>query len=220
MEIILEPIDTLKGTIDYICDELSKLTQMEKDEEKKINLSLDLNNPEYIMVTKETENVFLCAWYRKSGRNSFYCKAQDPKMHLDVREMVMIMSDLYLKEAFEDKCYKAYQLRWMLEHGYSLDDLYKVMLKYEKEMFDPDDFRASDGSMAYEMEFDESDLERSAMQARDIFLFEQGFGSAIVFAGKNEFLNEEYRKADYMDELLSMMPDSEKLKADYKKYCS
>ncbi len=220
MQVVLQPIDTLKGTTDYICTELSKCIHLQPGQEKKINLSLDLTDPEYILVTKdEGMSAYLCAWYRKEQRNSFYCSTDVCKMQTHVREMVMVMTDLYLKEQFEDKCYKAYQLRWMLEHGYSLDDLYKVMLKYEKEMFDPYDFRSSDGSMSYEMEFDEEDLERSAMQARDIFLFEEGFGHSNVFASKAEFLKSEYKDADYMDILLSMMPDSDKLKADYKKYC-
>ncbi len=124
------------------------------------------------------------------------------------------------KTKFEDRCYKLYQLEWMMSHGYSLDDLYKVMLKYEQDMFDPDDFRDSDGNLSYENEFNAEDLERAAMQARDIFLFEQGFGHGQIFACKEEFLDAEYHDAAYMKWLFETQVDEEadKLKALYTKY--
>lgn len=222
MEIILETIDTLKGTIDYICEELKKCAGLKGEEEKKINLSLDLTCPECILVTKvkAAKPYYLCRWYRNEQRNSFNCSADEGKMVNHVREMVMVMTDLYLKEKFEQKCYEAYQLDWMICHGYSLNDLYQVMIKYEKEMFDPYDFRDSNGDMSYENEFSAEDLERSAMQARDIFLFEQGFGKSLVFASKSEFLSAEYRDKAYMKRLLENMPDSDKLLSDYKKYAA
>lgn len=125
------------------------------------------------------------------------------------------------QEEFEQKCYGLYQLEWMMRHGFSLEDLYNVMLKYEKEMFDPMDFRDSDGELNYENEFDESDLERAADQARNILLFEEGFDGKQIFAPfRQNFLDAEYKDTTYMKQLFEMQDEKEKnkLKKLYLKY--
>ncbi len=220
MVVVIKPIDTLKGTIDYICTELKKCTHLEEGKEAKINLSLDLTKPEYILVKREKEMFrFYLKWYRNDNFTSFYVSENEERMIGHVTEMVAGMAAVYEKEQLEQKCYEAYKLDWMMSHGYSLDDLYKVILKYEKEMFDPTDFRDANGDLSYEHEFSSNDLERSAMQARDILLFEQGFGSGSIWACKNEFLDHEYRDADYMRSLFGRMRDGEKLKEQYEYFC-
>ena len=226
MEIITQTIDTKKRLIDYICDELRKCIHLQPGQREKINLSLNLTKPEFFVVEKdESRGVFSLGWYKD---NVFITNTKIStdinEMAKDVEGMVNEMSRHAAieaeKESFQERCYELYQLEWMMSHGYSLDDLYKCMLKYEKEMFDPMDFRDSNGDLSYENEFSESGLERSAMQARDIFLFAQGFGKGHIFAGKSEFLTNEYLDAAYMKWLLETKVDDEadKLKDLYRKY--
>lgn len=124
------------------------------------------------------------------------------------------------KEAFEKKCYELYQLEWMMSHGYSLNDLYNAMLEYEKDMFAPGDFRASDGSLSYETEFSEEDLERAGTQAKDHLLFGDGFGGGMIWASQDKFLSAEYLDPDYMKWLFETQVDTEadKLKKLYRDY--
>ena len=37
------------------------------------------------------------------------------------------------KEQFENKCYEAYQLDWMISHGYSLSDYRKLLSELASE---------------------------------------------------------------------------------------
>ena len=228
MEIIVQKIDARKGTIDYICTELRKLIHLQPRQEGKINLSLDLTKPEDITICKHEDKAgpwFSCSW--NIGKKHYVygnISCDITKMVQDVERMYDDVTAKVREEAekaiFEDRCYKLYQLEWMMSHGYSLDDLYKVMLKYEQDMFDPDDFRDSDGNLSYENEFDASDLERAAIQARDIFLYQEGFGGSQIFADKEEFLDAEYQDAAYMKWLFETQVDTEaeKLKALYTKY--
>lgn len=228
MEILVQKIDVRKGTINYICGELSKLIHLQPRQEGKINLSLDLTRPEDISVFKHEDEAG--SWFSFSwniGKKHYVygnISCDITKMVQDVERMYDDVTAKVREEAekanFEDRCYKLYQLEWMMSHGYSLDDLYKVVLKYEQDMFDPDDFRDSDGNLSYENEFNAEDLERAAMQARDIFLFEQGFGHGQIFACKEEFLDAEYQDAAYMKWLFETQVDEEadKLKALYRKY--
>ncbi len=220
MVVVIKPIDTLNGTVDYICSELRKCIHLQPNKEAKINLSLDLTRPEYILVKKEEKILrYHLKWFKGKSFSSFYASIDERKMVNHVREMVLTMSELCKREQFEQKCYEAYQLDWMMSHGYSLDKLYRLMLEYEKEMFDPADFRDSDGDLSYEHEFKKEDLERSAMQARDTFLYELGFGDGNVYACKNEFLDHEYLDKDYMYGLFDRMPDSNSLKKQYEDIC-
>ncbi len=221
MEIITQTIDTKKRLIDYICDELRRCIHLQPCQESKINLSLDTTKPEFIRVSKdEDEGMFLLDWIMPGHNIAFDFKIPTgiEEMAHPVRDMVLSMNNIAEKDAFEQKCYELYQLEWMMSHGYSLDDLYKAMLKYEKEMFDPEDF--GDGKFGNGHVFDASDLERSAMEARDTFLFEQGFGNSQIFANKREFLDVEYQDASYMKWLFETQVDTEaaRLKELYRKH--
>ena len=78
-----------------------------------------------------------------------------------------------------DKIYRAYQLDWMLSHGYSLRDY----------ALDEDD----------EDEDDESILDR---------LSDEGI-NGMCFASFDEFLDAEYQDEEYMTQLIERMPDSD-----------
>jgi len=226
MEIIVQKIDARKGTIDYICGELRKLIHLQPRQEGKINLSLDLTKPEDISVYKHEDEAG--SWFSFSwniGKKHYVygnISCDITKMVQDVERMYDDVTTKVREEAekanFEDRCYKLYQLEWMMSHGKSLDDLYKVMLEYEQDMFDPEDF--GDGEYGNGHEFDADDLERAALQARDILLFERGFGNGEIYVSKDEFLGAEYLDQGYMKWLFETQVDTEadKMKALYKKF--
>lgn len=214
MEIITQAIPTKSMTVKYIRDELERLDKSQ-EKESKINLSLDLTKPEYI-TAKKTEQGFDLNYIRNNA-----CLGGLTVLSADLETYITALLDMVIhndeKVKFEQKCYELYQLEWMMSHGYSLNDLYKAMLKYEKDMFDPEDFTVDgDGNM----DFNESDLERAAEQARDIFLYQEGFDGSQIFARKEEFLDAEYQDAAYMKWLFETQVngDADKLKALYTKY--
>lgn len=110
-------------------------------------------------------------------------------------------------EAFMQKCYEAYQLEWMLSHGYSLEETINVVGDIVTEhLEDP------------ENEFPEEAFEVS----NTIYKCYEQFGNEVgfqgeIFACKEEFLKEEFLSATYMDRLLSLMPEPAKKKALWKK---
>lgn len=110
-------------------------------------------------------------------------------------------------EAFKQKCYEAYQLEWMLSHGYSLEETINAVGDIVTEhLEDP------------ENEFPEEAFEVSntICKCYEQFGNEVGFQGEI-FACKEEFLKEEFLSATYMDRLLSLMPEPAKKKALWKK---
>ena len=226
MEIVIQALDTINGTIEYITNELKKCTYLVPGGTGRINLSLDLTKPEDITVCKHQDKngtYLSCSWNVQKKHFVYGDIPCDPDKLFDkvcymYNDVANKLQEKTEKEAFEDRCYKLYQLEWMMSHGYSLDDLYKVMLKYEKEMFDPEDF--SDGEYGHGHDFDKSDLERAAEQARDIFLYQEGFGGSQIFASKEEFLDAEYQDVAYMKWLFETQVDEEadKLKSLYTKY--
>lgn len=103
------------------------------------------------------------------------------------------------RESFEQECYNAYQLEWMLSHGVSLGEaLFGVGCNF----LDVIQKENSDISDAF-----------------NILYFEgcrYANGETSDFSTKEEFLKNEYLSATYMDRLLSMMPEPEKKKALWK----
>ena len=114
-------------------------------------------------------------------------------------------------QAVREACYKAYQLDWMLSHGFSLSDLYDAQLEQMQDMFDPGDYVGPDGRPTEDAAFDESDLARSMEQARDQVLFGKGLEGGAIFASMGEFLENEYLDAAYMKGLFSRMPTDRKM---------
>ena len=107
------------------------------------------------------------------------------------------------KEQFENKCYEAYQLDWMISHGYSLSDYRKLLSELASEYIEEETIEK---------------LPKNAEETENLFdaaeeMFQdEGFGSGSLFACKEEFLNAEYLDAGYMDGLLSVMFDGKNFK--------
>ena len=90
-----------------------------------------------------------------------------------------------------DIAYQKYQLNWMLDHGYSLDDLVKKM---------------TDVFTAYDDFF-------SPQSCYNLFLSDFGFGGEL-FASYQEFLECEYRNKEYIKSILTKEQYLDYLKAE------
>ncbi len=102
---------------------------------------------------------------------------------------------------FEKMCYEAYQLHWMISHGYALSDLFEIFTEITGSLIEDDpDMIPVKGE----------DIITLAEEVKDVFLNSQGFGSGSMYAGMDEFLNTEFLNPDYMFELIRMMPEKEK----------
>lgn len=78
----------------------------------------------------------------------------------------------------KDTAYKKYQLHWMMQHGYFMDDLYDLIRKHDA---DPD----------------------SNMIDFQSYVETYGFGSGEMWISKDEFLNTLYQDRQYMKEILT-----------------
>ena len=109
------------------------------------------------------------------------------------------------KEEFENKCYAAYQLDWMISHGYSIDDFYNAIrasvVDQVAEGYDMDDSRSAE----------------NAMQCAIEEFHDAGFGGTL-WACKDEFLSTEYLNLGYMFSLFEHMQDTETMKSLYMQY--
>ena len=105
------------------------------------------------------------------------------------------------REAFEKNCYQAYQLDWMISHGWSLADLADIITGLAMEaVSDPMNIPTN-----------EQEMEEFAEEIKDRFL-DTGFGSGSLFCCMDEFLGAEFRDRAYMEHLLSCMPGDWKMK--------
>lgn len=86
-------------------------------------------------------------------------------------------------EDIQDECYRRYQLHWMLEHGYSAENLATAVLAY-----------AINAGLEPGHE----------PEIYDDWLLDAGFNGSL-WAGKAEFLKTEFKDFQYMYKLL---PDS------------
>ena len=90
MQIVCQTIDTTTRTVNYICEQLAKMAKDDATDEKKINLSLDLNHPSYIMVSKNTEDhSFDCRWIDGDAETKF----SGLQVVGDIRKMVEKMNN-------------------------------------------------------------------------------------------------------------------------------
>lgn len=111
------------------------------------------------------------------------------------------------RHSFEQKCYEAYQLDWMMSHGYKIRDIVNAMGYADSEIM------ADDDRCLYGDSFDQMKT------LYDQFEYENGFdGEGSIWACKSEFLDNEYRDPEYMEHLLGQManvPDRRRLWEKY-----
>lgn len=107
------------------------------------------------------------------------------------------------KQDFEQKCYDAYKLDWMISHGFSLRDYLEALIYEDEEARAANCYPEGDARDIFES------LDAS-------FEYETGFGGSI-WVCKGEFLEAEFLDPDYMEHLLSIMPCSKEMKDFWKK---
>ena len=112
------------------------------------------------------------------------------------------------KEEFEQECYYAYQLDWMISHGWSLSDLYSVLVGFASEQVEED---------AMNMPTTANDIEKLADEAREHFLYEEGFCGSL-YVCKEEFLTHEFLDTSYMAHLFRNMYKGGVRRRFYEKY--
>ena len=88
-------------------------------------------------------------------------------------------------EEKENEAYRKYQLLWMIEHGYSLDDLFEVIAENLAVIVDVMDLAVIVDVMD---------------DVRNMFLLDSGFNGEC-FACKDEFLDSEYQDPEYVEKL-------------------
>lgn len=95
-------------------------------------------------------------------------------------------------EKLQKKAYERYQLKWMIEHGYSLGDIKEIITEIIGENIEYCPLLILP---------DRETLLKEIENVTDSFLNERGF-SGNIFSCKNEFLSNEYQNRDYMQQLL------------------
>ena len=105
------------------------------------------------------------------------------------------------KELFETRCYEAYQLQWMMSHGFTLADFYNIIKNIAKEEIGKTPLNC--------VELPE-DVELLANIIRNRFLYTDGFDRSL-YDCKSEFLRRKFLDEAYMSSLFSNMPDGNKL---------
>lgn len=113
------------------------------------------------------------------------------------------------KEEFENKCYEAYKLRWMLSMGWSLKEAFGTLANLAAETVeeDPTEMSVTDGESTLKL-FDDT---------RTAFLDEAGFCGEL-WVCKDEFLNAEFLDRDYMYSLFKLTGSGDSMKAFYDKH--
>lgn len=102
------------------------------------------------------------------------------------------------KSEFEQKCYDAYKLDWMQSHGYTLRDYLNALINEDEEASAAGNYPEGDTRDIFES------LDSS-------FEYETGFPGGTIWACKDEFLGAEFQDKDYMEHLLSLMPNSKEM---------
>lgn len=105
------------------------------------------------------------------------------------------------KELFETRCYEAYQLQWMMSHGFSLADFCNIAKNIAKEEIGKTQLNC--------VELPE-DVEPLSNIIRNRFLHLDGFDGSL-YDCKSEFLHRKFLDEAYMSSLFLNMPDGNKL---------
>ena len=104
-------------------------------------------------------------------------------------------------ENFRRKCYVAYQLDWMISHGYSIADYVHALAEADQDAAVDDAYPEGDADYIY-------GVLSEAVE-------ETGFGSGSIWVCYAEFLDAEYQDVNYMKHLLTTMGNFDELSKLY-----
>ena len=112
------------------------------------------------------------------------------------------------KSVFEQKCYEAYKLRWMLAHGETLKELLHTIGDIAAESTEEHAMVAATS---------ENSAKALLSEAHNTFIMETGFdGSLWVYL--EEFLQTEFQDPGYMMGLIDLMDDHEEMWKFYREH--
>lgn len=171
-----------------------------EDFEKAIRDSTEAFNPEEYAVTH---------FRNGKGLEQLLKEGKYIKEKLD--DLVDTLHGLKLtkkkKREFEDKCYEAYKLHWMLSHGRTLSEYVSGIAKSSnvvETLECPPKKRTTREHLVYESE--------------NHFVNETGFGNGSCYVCKDEFLQAEFLDENYMHSLFGLMEGGATLKAFYNEH--
>lgn len=110
------------------------------------------------------------------------------------------------KSVFEQKCYEAYKLRWMLAHGETLKELLHTIGDIAAESTEEHAMVAATS---------ESSAKALLSEAHNTFIMETGFDGSL-WVCLEEFLQTEFQDPGYMMSLIELMDDHEEM---WRFYC-
>lgn len=105
------------------------------------------------------------------------------------------------KSVFEQKCYEAYKLRWMLAHGETLKELLHTIGDIAAESTEEHAMVAATS---------ESSTKALLSEAHNTFIMETGFDGSL-WVCLEEFLQTEFQDPGYMMSLIELMDDHEEM---------
>lgn len=112
------------------------------------------------------------------------------------------------KSVFEQKCYEAYKLRWMLAHGETLKELLHTIGDIAAESTEEHAMVAATS---------ESSAKALLSEAHNTFIMETGFDGSL-WACLEEFLQTEFQDPGYMMGLIELMDDHETMWQFYREH--
>lgn len=96
------------------------------------------------------------------------------------------------KEQFENKCYEAYQLDWMISHGYSLSDYRKLLSELASECIEEEPIEKLPTN---------AEETKNLFDAAEEMFQDEGFGSGSLFVCKEDWILQywmlQHRKPQY-----------------------
>lgn len=113
---------------------------------------------------------------------------------------------MFTAESFENICYEAYKLQWMLSHNISLSELYDTVISMAAGIVESD-------IMVAPINGDE--MHDLADDVKDQFLQDVKFPGGVLWSSKEEFLENEFRQPNYMYRLFELMENPSSLRAFY-----
>lgn len=112
------------------------------------------------------------------------------------------------KSVFEQKCYEAYKLRWMLAHGETLKELLHTIGDIAAESTEEHAMVAATS---------ENSAKALLSEAHNTFIMETGFDGSL-WVCLDEFLQAEFQDPGYMMSLIELMDDHEEMWRFYREH--
>ena len=112
------------------------------------------------------------------------------------------------KSVFEQKCYEAYKLRWMLAHGETLKELLHTIGDIAAESTEEHAMVAATS---------ENSAKALLSEAHNTFIMETGFDGSL-WVCLEEFLQTEFQDPGYMMGLIDLMDDHEEMWKFYREH--